>query len=656
MRFISDSKLKGLLKNWVFWLLIITGLAIIIRSIPGWLHAAWGCDFGIYYGITKSVAQSGALFPPYSGWGSSYNFFPVLYSINAFASWISGIEILTLMPKLTPIFGGLAVLVFYFVVNQLINNKKIAILCTLFFAFMPFHVYQTSHASPLTMGHFFIMLSLYLFLKFRKNTKYVFPLLISTLLLIMSHHLSTYFYLISLIGIVFVENASVKEWTSTLKKDVFYIIATSLLMFSYWAFVAKTVYENFMSGFSIGGIYLEAFFIIIIFYLVFACLFGIVKLIRRFNNYIEEITADEKTPNKKFFIRIIWPLYPFINKKWPSTRSRVIRFLLVLIVVLGTMFYFTTSEMPWVGFAFTNFSIIFALPLVVVIAFGVIGFRYTWYIKNGLFIRGWIMALVLSFIFMLVTNNTKIYPHRHLEYIMAPLAILIVYGIGGIFSDPFYKGLLTNLKSKKDVIVSYLSGKIKIPQKNRLIQLSVMLLLIISLASTTYVVHKALGASDERITIEDIYTIGWMAENLDKNTSMIASDHRLARIVEAEGFNTTKDETEEIWEAENLDEYINELIGVGRNHSRITHILVDDIMKNDVVHVHFGLIKYMTNETWTAAYDKFLNQPFDMIYRNETMEVDQETLEPLHWAEVYEVNWTYIEEIYLPSIKDDISR
>ena len=101
---------------------------------------------------------------------------------------------------------------------------------------------------------------------------------------------------------------------------------------------------------------------------------------------------------------------------------------------------------------------------------------------------------------------------------------------------------------------------------------------------------------------------------------------------------------------------IKELIGVGRNHSRITHILVDDIMKNDVVHVHFGLIKYMTNETWTAAYDKFLNQPFDMIYRNETIEVDQETLEPLHWAEIYEVNWTYIEEIYLPSIKDDISR
>jgi hypothetical protein len=337
LRIIDNSRFKRLLKNWIFWLFIITGLAIIIRSFPGWIHGAWGCDFGIYYGITKSVAQSGVIFPPYTGWGGSYNYFPVLYSINAFASWITGIDILALMPKLTPIFGGLAVLVFYFVVNQLVNNKKIAILCTLFFAFMPFHVYQTSHASPLTMGHFFMMVSLFLFLKFRKNTMYFFPLMISTFILIMSHHLSTYFYLISMIAIIFVENVCVKEWTASIKKDIFYVILTSLLVFSYWAFVAKTVYENFMSGFSIGGLNFGSFFVIVIFYIGFFFVFGIIKLIRRVNNYFETIKEEVNNSNKKTFIKVILKLYPFIKKKWPSTKSRILRFFLVIIVIIGTM-------------------------------------------------------------------------------------------------------------------------------------------------------------------------------------------------------------------------------------------------------------------------------------------------------------------------------
>ena len=631
-------------------MILITGLAIIIRSIPGWLNAAWGCDFGIYYGITKSVAQSGLIFPSYTGWGSSYNEFPVLYSINAFAHWISGVDILTLMPKLTPIFGGLSVLIFYFVARELTENKKIALLSTLFFAFMPFHVYQTSHASPLTMGHFFTMLSLYLFLKYRKNSKYIYPLLISTMLLIMSHHLTTYFYLITILGIVTFENASRKEWTLTIKKDIFYILATSVLIFTYWAFIAKTVYETFISGFTFAGIRFESIFIVIFFYVIIGCLFGIIKLIRRFNGFMVKVKEAVKTPIKRFLIRIIWRIYPFVKKKWPSTKSRKLIFFIICFVVLGAMFLFSLIEMPWVGFTFTNLSIIYGLPLAIIIALGVAGFRYTWYIKNGLFIRGWIISLALSLIIMLIINNRTLYPHRHPEYIMAPLSIIAVYGLGGIFSDPFYKGLISNLKNKKDVCVSYLSKKIKIPQKNRLVQLFVIIILVISLASTTYVVHKALDASDERITMEDMSTIEWMVENIDKNTSIIASDHRLARMAEAEGFNTTKDETIEIWEAENLEEYISELIGVGKNHSRITHIMVDDIMKNDVVHVHFGIIKYMTNETWTTAYDKFLQPPFEIIYRKETIDINPETLEPIHWAELYAVNWTYIEETYLLNI------
>ena len=234
---------REIVKQNYFWIISITALAIVIRSIPAWINAAWGCDFGIYYGLTNSLVENQGLFNPYNGWGSSYQYFPILYAITGGAHWLTGIDVLVIMPKIAPIFGGLSVLIFYFVIKELFGNTKTALFSMLIFAVMPFHVYQTSHASPLTLGHFFMMLSLYFFLKYRKDIKYTLPLIVSTGLLIMSHHLTTYFYLIALIMIFFFENATVKEWTNSAQKDILYIVVASAGIFAYWRFIATPVYE-----------------------------------------------------------------------------------------------------------------------------------------------------------------------------------------------------------------------------------------------------------------------------------------------------------------------------------------------------------------------------------------------------------------------------
>lgn len=657
MKLIDISKLKEQ-KFLIFLLIIIAAIAIIIRSVPAWIHAAWGCDFGIYLGITKTIAETKVLFPPYTGWGSSYNEFPVLYLVNAFFHWLTGLDVLIIMPKLTPIFGGLSVVIFYFVVNELTENKKIALLSCLFFAVMPFHVYQTSHASPLTLGHFFIILSLFNFIKFRKKTIFVIPLLSSSLLLIMSHHLSTYFYLISIIGIILFENVCSKNKTPSYKKDILYLYIFSGLTFIYWAFVAKTVYNNFMmSGFSFIGISIEPAFIILLFFIFITFLFTIgVKSLRKINQLIGDFYQASKSKIGKYLILPIWQINPFIKRRWPSFRSRILLFLIIISVILGTMLYFSITELFWVGFSLNFLAIIYAIPFIFAVAFGVAGFRYTWFVKNGLFIRGWIISLSISFLLMLLLDNKAIFPHRHLEYMMAPLAIIVVFGIGGIFSDPFFKKLFEKLTNKKDLYVKYISGKIKIPQKKRLISFSITLILVISLASSTYEVHKQLDQSREEITIENVNSISWIGENLDKNTSLIVSDHRLERMVEAEGFNTSEDEIIKLWTAENLSQFIDELLGIGKSYNRISHIIIDDIMKNQLVHIgpYQGVFRtlYMTNETWTAAYDKFENPPFKLVYKNESIQIDSSTEEPIHWTEIYEVNWTYIDKYLITSYFD----
>ncbi|UCF11982.1 MAG: hypothetical protein JSW06_08060 [Thermoplasmatales archaeon] len=606
---------RKIIKNWFFWLIVITVTAIIMRSLPAWTNAAWGCDFGIYYGLTNSLVDSQELFNPYYGWGGSYQYFPVLYAITGVAHWITGIDVLTIMPKIAPIFGGLSVLLFYFVAYKLLGDRKKAILSSLFLAVMPFHVYQTSHASPLTVGHFFMMLSIYLFIKFREDTRFIIPLFISTTLLIMSHHLTTYFYLVALIFIVFVENASTKEWMFSLKKDVLYILATSGMIFSYWIFIATPVYDSFMrGGFSVGPITINSIYTIILFYMVFVSMFGIVWLKRRLNL--------------------------FIIREKPTARSSFVKFFLTIAISLIIMGIFSVVKLPWTNFSFTPLSIIYSLPLILIFAFGVAGFRYTRFIQNGSFIRGWLLAILVSFVYGLLTNNSTILPHRHFEYIMAPLSIISIFGISGIFLNLNYEWI-TRFTEKIHHISKpslFYFKKSSLLQKRQLIYIAVIFFLVTANAVSVYPSHVALNASYEVISDEDFTVIEWMNENFDKNSSIIASDHRLARITEAVGFNTTLDESSIIWISENFTDYIFELEGIGKNYSKITHVIIDDIMKDRVVHVGFGKIFYMTNE----SYEKFSYQPFELAYRNATLNQD---MEEEHWAEVYTVNWTFIKEI-----------
>ncbi len=577
------------------------------------MNTAWGCDFGIYYGLTNSFVKNQVLFNQYDGWGTSYQFFPMLYIITGTAHWITGIDVLTIMPKLAPIFGGLSIFIFYFVVYQLLGDKKMALLSSLFFAVMPFHVYQTSHASPLTLGHFFMMLSIYLFLRFRTNIRYIIPLLISTSLLIMSHHLTTYFFLITLIFVVFVENINSINWTKSLKKDIFFILTISIMIFSYWILVATPVYKGFMrNGISLGPLILNSNYSIVLFYLLFSIMFGIIWIKRKLN-----LSSIKKEPNLK---------------------TAISRFSIITVIVFMAMCIFSIFKIPWTNFSFTPLSIIYSIPLILIFAFGFAGIRVTRFVENGSFIRGWLLAILVSLTYGLVTNSSTILPHRHFEYLMAPLSIASIFGIRLIFLninyDKMYSLKKRYLRIKKPSI--YLFKKSFNLQSRTIPYIAVILFLVTANAVSVYPSHVALNASYEAITDEDFSAIEWMELNCDKNSTIIASDHRLARITEAAGFNTTLDESIILWFSKNYIDCITELEGISKNHSRITHIIIDDVMKEKVVHVGFGRIFYMTNE----SYEKFSYKPFELLYRNETL---NEEMVVQHWTEIYGVNWTYLD-------------
>jgi hypothetical protein len=399
-------KQRGFLKSWYFWLFLITGIAIVVRSFPAWMNAAWGGDFGIYYGLTSRFVENQQIFNEYNGWGGMYNYFPVLYIFSAFGHWITGIDLLWVMPKIAPIFGGLTVLIFYFIVYELTKRRDLALLSSLFLAVIPFHVYQTSHAAPLTMGHFFMILSTYLFLKFMNERKYLMPLLISTVFLIMSHHLTTYFFLITIFFIVVIK--SIRIDLRNMYRDVAYVTVASALTFSYWVFIATPVFSTFMNK----GLSISSYFVILLFYVsLFGLLLGIAALKKNTPQWMHHL---KKT-------RMFDPVY--------SRKRALIYFIAGFVFILSAEIMFLFVNFPVSGIRMKPFSILYSIPMLLFIGFGCLGVEYLKEVKNRWFFQAWLCAILSSFIYSLVTVNTTLFPDRHVEYLTVPACLFAAVGV-----------------------------------------------------------------------------------------------------------------------------------------------------------------------------------------------------------------------------------
>jgi len=590
----------GFLKSWYFWLFLITGIAIVVRSLPAWMNAAWGGDFGIYYGLTSRFVENQQIFNEYNGWGGMYNYFPVLYIFSALGHWITGVDLLWLMPKIAPVFGGLTVFIFYFIVYDLTKRRDIALLSSLFLAVVPFHVYQTSHAAPLTMGHFFMILSCYLFLKYMDQKKYLVPLMISTVFLIMSHHLTTYFFLITIFFIVVIK--SIRVDLRTMYRDVAYVLAASALTFSYWIFIATPVFSTFMNN----GLSISSYFVILLFYIgLVGCLLGIAVM-------------KKKKPGFIYRAKKTFTFHPAHSRK-----RALIYFTAGFVFIFCAEIVFLFVNFPVSGIRMKPLSILYSIPMLFFIGFGCLGVEYLKHMKNRWFFQAWLCAILSSFIYSLVTVNTTLFPDRHVEYLTVPACLFAAVGILYFFRSREYK---VSLSLKKQL--SY-------PTIQALFVL-VVCGLVFSNAVAVYPVYTSFEWMDESIPNETANAIDWMNDNLDRNNTLVATDLRLSKMIWAEGMNATFEGTNDTWTSETWVGCVADF-DAEMHHRLVTHVLIDDVMRDISVNVRVLQSVYMTNE----SYLKFSQEPFTLVYRNTT--VNQEN-EEIHWAEVYSVNWTFIEQ------------
>jgi hypothetical protein len=589
------ERFKGFLTRDRIVLLLVFVAATIIRSIPGWMNAAWGNDFGIYYGITQDFAKNPELFQPYSGWGDSYNFFPVLYVTITFLHWITGAEIGWLLPRVIPIFGGLAVLVFYFVAKEIVEDRKLALICCAFLAVNPFHIYQTSHAAPMTMGHFFMVLCLYFFIKREKNITSILGLVLCSILLVASHHLTTFFYIITIVFIVFYRNLISAKWTKDFVWELVYIVSFAALTFIYWWRIAEPVWT-----FIRGGFLISSWLVVLLFYIGIHFLFLLVILRRKYFRFSERIMKMK--PNL-----------------WQS---------LVLTVIAASTFIiiFSFMEIPGTGFIFDKIAIFVLLPLLLAVGFGVYGGFVIDEKRTRGFTLGWLYPISISLVATTVTWHQGLFPFRHLEYIAYPFSIL-----SGIGVYTYWKLLKVREKGENSEVDDDPPKKPWFSSKT--FSYIVVLILILNLI-TAYGVQKVTSHYEESISEEVFDVLDWMKGNVTGHNFTIASDHRLSQIFWAEGYNVTSDAAYVIWFSDNWTESLEELETINGSKPRIEYILIDHVMRFEGVQSNINETpKNLSDE----QYEKFQKAPFTLIFRSVNKEGDK-------WAELYEVDWVYIEE------------
>jgi hypothetical protein len=312
------------------------------------------------------------------------------------------------------------------------------------------------------------------------------------------------------------------------------------------------------------------------------------------------------------------------NVEMNNRRSLFLLISVVMALLIGESI-FLFIDLPVSILRLNIIAIIWSMPLVLFIGLSIIGIKCLETFEKQWFVKGWLFALFCSFALSVITGNRTLFPDRHIEYLMIPMCITSAYGLKKVF-----KGRMAIFH------IPQVSKKLK-PAFTRL-PLLVTVGLILSSAVAVYPGQRSLEGINETISKPCINAFEWMGENLEKNYSVMAADLRLCRLAWAKGFNSTFEETGELWLSEDWKKCRYDLECHG-NRIRVSHVLIDDVMRNDIIELGLWRNLNMSNQ----SYDKFLEQPFELIYRNVTLNaVGQEE----HWIEIFEVNWTYIEKYF----------
>ena len=479
---------------------LLLGLSLILVFValePFLSYALFGSDTGEYYTLTASLLSSGT-FPhgaAYGGWGSAYPDFPGIYLLAGAGGGALGLSAFSALAVIVPVVAVLSVLPLFLLFRRLYPHDSVALLGAALGSVVMPRLFSIAHPAPLALGDFLAVAALWMFLESRRDVRWYLPLSLAGGALIVTHHLSTYFFVIGALGgLLLLELWHPRLWSQRFPtRELAFLGAFVTATFGFWfygtySFVAKVLLPGLGQSAWVGFGALEGGAVGAL------LLAGVLIHVRR----------------RRYVARRSWV-------RLPSDRSLLRDALILAVVVFAGVAALLVVPLPGTTQTTQPAAILWFVP---VLGLGVLcagSRRLLTTSRLGLFSLTWAGILGLSAAIALLASGlgpslqgftAAIPASRHVEYILIPVGLVAAIGAARLLSR------IDHHSGRRAAIAAALG----------------IVVLVAANAAIVYPPQAYLGGFEEGLTRGDAALWMWVGIAAPP-TWTVATDHRLSSMI-----------------------------------------------------------------------------------------------------------------------------
>jgi len=523
------------MKRWAWAaLLSVLVLGVVVRFLPLGRFVVWGSDTGEYAVLTSRLLESGTIVLGYNGWGFGYPYFPGMFLLTGATQMLAGIPAFDALLWVTPVAGALSVMMIALIAFRAFGDIRAGLVAGGFLAVNTPSAFSTSHAMPGTLGDMLALMCILLLLKALEKRAALVALVFSTMALVMTHHLSTFFVLMPVLLALLVRELLRVKWDVARTRveggyAVFLLSVTLLFWYAYAVpFRERVIPEGFNTS---------PWVMLVLAYLALLLIPGLVLLRRRLS------------PTGMY------------RPVFPSFRRVAIMYALFIAVGVSILAGTALLTMPGTNINVDDRAAYWFTPQLLLIGISMAGSAWAEYSREGMFIWAWLGALTAIFLLGAATNNHVLIPYRMTQYIIEPLAVFA--GAGAIFLHDQWNG-----KGDRRKAVALGSA------------IAVTFLLS---AATAYPPREIIGGFEEGTDADEMDSVHWLRTG-EGNAELLATDHRMSSIVWGyAGINTSWDDAKLTLHGD-LEEARGEMSGLQTptGFHRVVLVLLDPTIESGV--------------------------------------------------------------------------